>query len=545
MTHYNISYRHIARAAAVLLLTGMATACNDEEIDNSYSRNNSVIQLNTSSDYVILDENNPDGVALTIEWDKAYSYGNEFITTYQYQIDAIGSKESSVKEYEDDGIFRRSYTNRDLQELLVNHFGCLTSTVTSINLTVTASFEGPRVVIPDIATATVKIKTYGEKQFMADRLFIGGSTVGDTPIELTPTSATSGVYSWNGSLKAGKLNFPVIYGDENNAISPATADAPIANDEMPAVIADSSDANYWVIPTDGNYRITINLNARTVKIVETGSVIEMDRLFLAGSAVGDEEIEVLPALEADGLYAWRGELKAGRLYMPLEYEESKALSFVPKASDDHDIHDGVAHEFGQATTESGTAAAYWDIPADGTYRIVVNTQEHNVIIYSAATDLKNTTVSYNNTVDKINPYTQEVTELWMWGGFNGSAHDSDLKAGFQEKFKLKQSLANPNVFVYYGEVLPRNTSTDDWSKATGVGALNFLVSSIENNVYAFGSTADAKRNSKRGYLPVTAGETMTLVAGQSDNRYAYFCVPENCNFVVVDIEKLTVVFNSK
>lgn len=531
--------------AAVALLAGAVSACGDEDIDNSYTRNNSVIQLTTSSDYVVLDQNNPDAVALTVEWNEAHPYGSEYITTYQYQLDAIGSKSAALKEYEDDGIYRRSYTNRELQDLLTGHFGCLTSTLTALNLTVTASFEGPRVVIPDIATATVRIKTYGEKQFLADRLFIGGSAVGDKNIELTPTSATSGIYNWNGALKTGKLNFPVIYGDENNAISPSEADATIDGTEMAAVIADASDANFWLIPADGNYRITVNINARTVKIVDAGSIIELDRLYLAGSAVGDSEIEIERALEADGLYAWRGELKAGHLYMPLEFEESKAVSFVPKASGDHDIHDGQTQEFAQAATEAAKGASYWEIPADGTYRVVVNTEEHSVVIYSAATDKKNMTVSYNNTVDQINPYTQEVTELWMWGGFNASAHDSGLKAGFQEKFKLKQSLADPMVFVYHGEVLPRSSSTDDWSKATGVGALNFLVSNIENNVYAFGSTADAKRNSKRGYLPVTIGETMQLVAGQSDNRYAYFCVPENCNYVVVDIENLTVVFDNK
>lgn len=531
--------------AAMALLAGTVTACGDEEIDNTYSRNNSVIQIATSSDYVVLDESNPDAVALTIEWNEAHPYGSEYITTYQYQLDAVGSKASSIKEYEDDGLYRREYTNRELQELLVGHFGCLTSSVTSVNLTITASFEGPRIVIPDIATATVRIKTYGEKQFMADRLFIGGTAVGDKQIELTPSSATSGTYNWNGALKAGKINFPVIYGDENNAISPAKADTPIDGSEMPAIVADASTANYWLIPADGNYRLTVNLNARTVKIADAGSIIEMDKLFLSGSAVGGEDIEVAPALEADGLYAWRGELKAGHLFMPLEFDGGKAVSFVPKADGDHDIHDGEAHEFGQVATEASTGASYWEIPAAGIYRVVVNTEDRLVTIYSPATDKANATVSYNNTVDKINPYTQEVTELWMWGGFNASAHDDGLKAGFQKKYRLEQSLANPMVFVYHGEVLPRSASTDDWSKATGVGALNFLVSNIENNVYAFGSEADAKRNSKRGYLPVTLGETLKLVPGQSDNRYAYFCVPENCNYVVVDIENLTVVFDNK
>lgn len=542
---HNILYRNIARTAAVMLLAGAVTACGDDEIDNTYSRNQSVIQLGTSSDYVVLDENNPDAVALTVEWNAAHPYGNEYITTYQYQMEVAGSKAGAKKEYEDDGVFRREYTNRELQEMLTDHFSCLTSTVSTLNLTVTASFEGPRVVIPDIATASVRVKTYGPKQYLADVLSIGGTAVGDTPIELTPTSATSGIYTWNGALNEGKINFPVIYGDENNAISPADSDTPIGDSEMPAIMADAATAHYWTVPAADNYRITVNLNTRTVKIVPAGSIIELDRLFMAGAAAGSEEIEITRTLEDENLYAWRGELKAGKLYMPLEYQESKAVSFVPKESGNHDIHDGQPHEFAQVATEAGTGASYWEIPAAGTYRIVVDLTEHTVTIYSGATDLKNTVVSYNNTVAGINPYSQEVTELWMWGGFNDAAHDDGLKAGFQKKYCLQQSLANPNVFVYQGEALPRGTSTDDWSKATGTGALNFLVSNIENNVYAFGSTADAKRNVKRGYLPVNIGETLTLVAGQSDNRYAYFCVPEGCNFVVVDIEKLTVLFDKK
>lgn len=530
--------------SAFVLAAGMITACADEDIDNSYSRNNSVIQLETSSDFVVLDESNPDEVALTLRWDAAYNYGNEYLTTYQYVIETVGSRAAARKEYEDDGAFNRSYTNRELQEMLVNHFGCLTSTVNTVNLTVTASFEGPRTVIPDIATATVKIKTYGDKQFLADHLFVGGSAVGETPVELTPTSADPKVYIWTGSLKAGKINFPVTYGDESNAIGPDSADAEIVSGEMPSVISDATAANYWIIPEDADYRVTVNLNNRTVKIAQTGSVIELDQLFMEGPAVTGGNVEMIACLEKDGLYAWKGELKAGSLYLPVMFMGAKSMLLAPSDKEDHDIHDGNGVEVAQIAY-SATPASYWTIPADGTYRVVVDLEERMATIYSAATDLKNTVVSYNNTVDGINPFTQEVTELWIWGGFNAAAKDSDLKPGFQSKYCMKQSVANPNVFVYHGDALPRSGSTDDWSKKTANGALNFLVSNIENNVYAYGSTADAKRNSYRGYLEVNLGETLKLVPGQSDNRYAYFCVPEDCNFVVVDIENLTVTFDQK
>ncbi len=538
-------YHYSLRFVALAMLAGAAVSCDDDEIDNTYSRNNSVIQLATSAEYVVLDEDKPDAVALTLDWSEAHPYGNEYITTYRYEYEVSGSKATAIKEYEDDGHFTRSYTNAELQEILVEHFGCLTSSVATLNLTVTASFEGPRVVIPDIATANVRIKTYGAKQYLADRLFIGGTAVGAEPIELQPTSATSKLYVWTGALKAGKVNFPVIYGDENNAISPALADTPIASEEMPAVMVDAAKANYWVIPEDDNYRVTIDINKRTVKIAPAGSTIELDRMFMSGAAVGADDVEIERTLENDMLYAWRGELKAGKLFLPLEYGEKKSVALVPGESGNHDINDGTAQPFKQVAAETGVSENYWEIPADGTYRIVVDLDNRTVTIYSPETDLKNAVVSYNNTVDGINPYTQEVTELWMWGGFNASAHDEGMKAGFQSKYKLKQSLANPKVFVYKGDALPRSLSTDSWSNATATGALNFLVSNIENNVYAFGSTADAERNKKRGYLNVNLGEQLGLVAGQSHNRYAYFCVPENCTYVCVDIENLTVVFDNK
>lgn len=62
----------------------------------------------------------------------------------------------------------------------------------------------------------------------------------------------------------------------------------------------------------------------------------------------------------------------------------------------------------------------------------------------------------------------------------------------------------------------------------------------------FGSTADADRDEKRcGYITATAGTSLELVEGQDDNRYAYFIIPENTNYVMVDVENLKVIFDHK
>ena len=540
-------YRSLG-VVAVGMMSMLATSC-EEDIDNTASRNQSEIELAPSGEFIKLDESKPNETAVTLKWSTAHDFGEDYITTYKYEMQLIGSEATNIKEFDDDGEFFRSYTNEEMQKILVDHFGLTTSTIGEVLFTVTANFEGPRLMVPDIATATLKIKTYGPKQYKADNLYVGGSAVGEDNIKLTLKDEINKIYSYEGALVAGKINFPVDYADELNAIGPETADTPITTGEMPGVIFDRAEANSWVIPSAATYRVTVNMSKKTVKIVEAGAVVEADQVFLAGSAVGEEQIEVAQALENDQIYAWRGELKAGKLYIPLTFEGEQAMAIVPEIANNHDIEDGQLATFGQALI-SKVDNQYWTIPADGTYRSVLNKEERPIGIFSAATGLKPLTVSFNNTTLGINPWSQEVNVLHMYGGFNSFAYDAGTDEDgrkllySQVKYNLIQSLANPKVFVYKGDVLPRNEYTDNYKK-TYRGWVNFSTLRYANNGWFVGSTADAKRNDHNGYTEVIAGKVEKAVTGQADNRYAYFLIPEGCNYVVVDIENNTVLFDIK
>lgn len=61
----------------------------------------------------------------------------------------------------------------------------------------------------------------------------------------------------------------------------------------------------------------------------------------------------------------------------------------------------------------------------------------------------------------------------------------------------------------------------------------------------YGSTAEAKRNAKTGSVECTLGVKAEAVAGQSDNRYAVFLIPEGANYCEVDIDNLTVLFEKR
>lgn len=534
----------------IALASCLLAACNDNDIDNTYSRNNFSIAMSASSDYVVLNENAPDEVALTVEWTPATDYGYDFITTYQYQVELAGSKAEAIKEYEDNGVFKRSYTNKQLQEILINDFKQLTSTTGNLKFTINASFEGPRLMVPDMSSITVKVKTYGDKQFLADKVFMAGTAVGENDMVLTVSSNNANLYVYNGKLSAGKINFPVLYGDEENAISPVSADMDITSDAMDATMLDRKEAHSWIIPEEDNYRVTVNFSNRTVTIIPAGDIIEVDKIYLAGTAtngMSEEETEVTQTLENESLYAFRGELKAGKLYLPILFNEQKAVSIVPNGNS-HEISDGVAVNFAQASTEASTDSKYWEIPEDGTYRIVVDTDLKMITIYSQATDLLPLKVGpWNNTVIGDKEFYSLVEGLWMWGTFNSYAHD--LNSDFQEKYKLVQSLASPYVFVYKGTALPRETPKESKLDAL-VPVIRFCASNIKNNVWAYGADINNATSASWKYLSAKNGEVqlgkeIKIVGGQGNNRYAYFEIPEKTNYVMVDIEKMIVVFDAK
>ncbi|MEA4885462.1 MAG: SusE domain-containing protein [Bacteroides graminisolvens] len=540
MKAYKI-YKNVGLAFTAIL-TLLSTSCTTE-IDNLFSRNHSEIQLEPSGEYIKLDESKADETAFTLSWSPAHDFGDEYITTYKYKMQLIGSNADDIEEYEDDSHFLRSYTNKEMQDILVNHFGLTTSTVGEVLFTITASFEGPRLIVPDIATATLHFKTYGPKQFAADHLYIAGTAVGSSDVELTCTDTDNKIYTYEGPLVAGSLNFPVTNADENNAIGPETADEATTLSEMPAIITDRSEANSWVISEENTYRVSVNLTKHTVKIIAAGAVVDADQLFLAGTAVGAGQIELGKTLENDNLYAWRGHLTAGSLYVPLTFEGEQQISIVPQVATSHDIEDGITATFAQTNT-TNVNSRHWTIPSEGDYRIVLDKENKTITIYSATTDLKPQNVSWNNTTLGINPYKQDINVLYMYGTFNGFAYDAGSFTGYESKYNLIQSVANPCVFVYKGSALPRGSAKDERGNSV-VGSVKFTTDNKNNNVYAFGSTADAKRNEYNGYVNAVIGKSEGLKAGQADNRYAYFIIPDGCNYVVVDINKLTVTFDKK
>lgn len=508
----------IIKYAAFAAISGLFMTGCTEEVDNEYSRFPSVIKITASAEEIILNEDTPDDVALTLSWSEAADHGSDYMTTYVYEYDLEQNSAPHSEEIFEGEEFVRTYTHADLQEMLVDDYAYTTSTWGTMVFSITANFEGTAgaaVVLPDQDEVTVRIKTYGDKQFAADQVFLGGTAVGSENIGLTPSETNPDLYVYNGNLAAGGFNFPVVYGDENNVIIPAgSQNVTVESGETyDAVVVGSDETAYsWNITEADSYRVSLNFSNHTVSVIKTSEIMEVDKIFMSGSAAGAAEIEVTQTLENESLYAWRGTLSAGTLSFPIEFGGERNLTMVPN-SNDHGFNDGQANPF---TTVNSSAAGsrYWEIPEEGTYRIVIDTDARTVTIYSAATDLKPMTVSFKRTqAPAEDPCTVQVETLYIFG-------DDVYYTGSQPKgdpYILTQSLANPRLFVYKGEALKKDN-------------IKFCVTDHWNNEYAFGSGPDRDKD-----LAVTAGQTVSpIYGGQGNNRYAMFSLPDGViNYIEV------------
>lgn len=253
-------------------------------------------------------------------------------------------------------------------------------------------------------------------------------------------------------------------------------------------------------------------------------VLQVDKIYLAGTAIEGENVEVTQTLENEKIYAYYDNLKAGTLYLPIELGGERNKAIIPNVGGNHDINDGQKQNFSQ-TNISNIENNYWTIPSEGKYRIVVNIETKEITIYSEEEDMPLREYSWNNTADKINPYTAKVEYLWMWGDFDADA-DDDIPI---DEYKMEPSKASPYIFTYFG--------------ALNKGKVKFLVSNKWSNVYAFGAT-----NTRNQNIEAELEVKYVMVPGQGENRYSRYVIPEGTNFIVVDITdevNPTVIFSKR
>ena len=525
--------------------------CNEENDVNPLD-NRSDLVIEASATDIKLNEDTPNDIALTLNWTKADPISSEYSLSYIYKVDLASndfSDNTLIKEFVD-GESSKSYTHKELQQLLTDKWELTPGTTTTLSARIIGSLEGPKFVKPEISTVSVKIQTYIEKEFKADKLYISGTAVDGEDIEIRPMVSNPLRYVGIVSLKAGNINFPIVYEDENkvNVISPVVAEQTIqGGKELEAVVKSAEKAGVWVIPESDTYRVLVDFEHHTVSIGLASDYIAADKIFVSGTCVSEKQ-EMTQTIENENQYAFHAELQSGNVYFPILFDGEESMAIAPETGGD--FTDGQEMSFTIKTPEEAALHSSWNIKNQGVYRVVINIETKKITIYSPDTDPqpREITWSYNN-----NDVTTVVERVYIWGPYDGWKTENPKPStpwdtGFNLAHSMTPSLANPYLFIYKGEKLPRQNSVKDKDGNSHPGGLVFKIGVQSAGCYTFGSTAEALRGSYDGCLDLTEadlGKQQTVVQGQENNRYAFFSIPTSVNYVELDIENLTVIFDAK
>lgn len=251
-------------------------ACDDD--DNSTSSWNNpteCLELTTSGTDIELDEEKLNDVVLTFAWTSAREMPDDYIISYVTKMDIEGSNfNSSVRVDEEEGVFTKSYTTAELQNLLTEKWGQTSNKAGTIQFRVIAKWDGgSRWAKPEVQTVTVNIRPYKPIVFDADKVFLDGSAMTGSRVSVSKTLENSYRYAYLGNLKKGELQIPVDFEGETNYICPEDGEGTLS-DGNPEAVTMKAEPIGWNIPKDGEYRIIVDMEKKEVTIYSPDKKLE-------------------------------------------------------------------------------------------------------------------------------------------------------------------------------------------------------------------------------------------------------------------------------
>ena len=174
----------------------------------------------------------------------------------------------------------------------------------TIQFRVIAKWDGgTRWVKPEVRTVSVNVRPYKPIVFDADRVYLDGTAMTGGRITMSKTIENEYQYAFLGDLRQGELEIPVEFEGETNYICPADGEGTLQDGEQENVVM-RAEPIAWNIPKDGEYRIVVNMEKKTVTINSPDKPLEPVIVEWTGNA-GEYKDQVVQTTVTK-LYAYGG-----------------------------------------------------------------------------------------------------------------------------------------------------------------------------------------------------------------------------------------------
>lgn len=258
-------------------------------------------------------------------------------------------------------------------------------------------------------------------------------------------------------------------------------------------------------------------------------VFEADRVFISGDAVtGTTKQSIGKTPENEFVYAEEVWLQQGMMTIPIEY--GGVTTYICPAEGTVDVPDNDQMDGKPAGTEykavvkeepeEGELLPYWNIPAEGYWRVIIDMENKSVKFFSPKNRLEPLTVEfYINGGEGEGTLRKTINSLMHYGDENWSGG----------ALNFMQSKTDPQLFIYRGSVTWRRFNFKSGNKLSDFEVVSegtFNLSTLNaSNVYTICPLQEniiSINGGKDTAAPVTLGEWIPVTGGSSWHRGSYF-----------------------
>lgn len=267
--------KSIYKALPVLISLLCLNACDNEIQD--IPKVQEKLELTASSAAIALDEKNMTADIVTFTWTPARELPADYQVSYTTKLDIVGNNFGSstvIMGYEDDGVYSKSFTSEQLNNWANEKWKLKVNKPFTLEFRVVAEWSGgPAFQAPEVRTFTVEVEPIKVEVFGADNMYLAGSAIPNgSEIEMNKTIENESQYAWYGDLIAGELQIPVSLEGETYYIVPESGTGALKDGE-PVSVKMRENAVSWNIPTDGQYRVVVNMEKSIVTIYSPAKAI--------------------------------------------------------------------------------------------------------------------------------------------------------------------------------------------------------------------------------------------------------------------------------
>ena len=376
--------KNIKNIISFIIMSIVLVSCDDKGLENAdwlkEPNFDNPMTLSLSVNEVVLVKENEGQNAITFTWTKGNDRGAGTNLTYFFRMDIEGknfgegmekdnSNYTTITEEIPEGVFTKSYTVKQLNDLLLKNFKRPGGVVTNLQVQIIARVDNSKQFqLPEVSTSTFSATSYSPGPlplFMVGDAISGSwdYSIGTSLPEITERT----IYNYVGNFSVGSFKVIEKPGSELPSYDPAAGNTLVYNETDPRT-AD----NVFKVAESGRHSLYIDIDQKTYVF----GYVPYENIYMVGNAITGIGWDIGKAKQMawdpknPEVFSYKGQFDAGEFKLYTQQGNWGGRALMPAVNLTKLIPD--AAPIPMSLMPNANPDNKWLIETTGNYELIVN-----------------------------------------------------------------------------------------------------------------------------------------------------------------------------